>query len=67
MMFDVTIEREIGGGETELKEYVGVSKLINIPSMAKVKLSYPNGDSDMSPCGQVVRVTPHETPDGEAN
>ena len=68
MTFDVTIEREINGdGETELTDYENVSKAINIPSMAKIKLTYPDGETDMSPCGQIVSISEHEASDSEAN
>ena len=64
MTFDVTIELEINGdGETELTDYENVSKAINIPSMAKIKITYPDGETDMSPCGQIVNISEHEPSD----
>ena len=66
MTFDVAIEREVNG-ENELTEYENVSKVINIPSMGKIKLTYPDGETDVSPCGQVVSIREHEASDNEAN
>jgi len=59
MTFDVAIEREVNG-ENELTEYENVSKVINIPSMGKIKLTYPDGETDVSPCGQVVSIREHD-------
>ena len=62
MTFDVAIEREVNG-ENELTDYENVSKAINIPSMAKIKITYPDGETDMSPCGQIVNISEHEPSD----
>jgi hypothetical protein len=66
MTFDVAIEREVNG-ENELTEYENVSNVINIPSMGKIKLTYPDGETDMSPCGQIVSINEHKASDSGAN
>ena len=48
-------------------DYENVSKAINIPSMAKIKITHPDGETDMSPCGQIVSISEHEASDSEAN
>jgi len=59
MTFDVATEREVNG-EYELTEYENVSKVINIPCMGEIKLTHPDGETDVSPCGQVVSIREHD-------